>query len=443
MLALIIIPYFLRKSHLFTWFNFFLAGSALFIGISGIGAAQGYHFKPYPPDVYYKFFAGLFVFYAVFLASYAFLKLPRRMAGRNMLRWPEMSTPQLVFLAIVGTVILCLAMIPIPIPFFRQLSFFVFLHVGPFAAIFAIAAIHRNPSNPLVWVIIVVVFSISLLLSVSFGGGGRRIAMGTLMTVPIYFYWSWLRYKPILVQATILFASIAVAFMMLEAYDQVRHRRSIGTRGVEKGIESLKLATERFGPTDDIFQTAQPGVECALLAIRMYSGPDRHFDGQLFHAVRVVLVNPIPRELWENKPESLGHFMPIQGREKLGLQGYDNVNWGLTLVGQGYHDGGLPVIIVYALFAAFGLRYFDEMLIRQSDNPFQLGLLAAASGHVTGWPRGGIDVMTLELIACVMSMWLLLILGRLFFGVGRVYPKTDHIESYATMDPIAAFSRQH
>jgi hypothetical protein len=135
--------------------------------------------------------------------------------------------------------------------------------------------------------------------------------------------------------------------------------------------------------------------------------------------------------------------MPIQGREKLGLQGYDNVNWGLTLVGQGYHDGGLPVIIVYALFAAFGLRYFDEMLIRQSDNPFQLGLLAAASGHVTGWPRGGIDVMTLELIACVMSMWLLLILGRLFFGVGRVYPKTDHIESYATMDPIAAFSRQH
>lgn len=440
-IGLIVVPYLMRKSDLFTWFNFFLAGSALFIGVSGIGAARGFHLKSYPPDVYYKYFFGLLVFFAALLATYWWLKLPRRLAGRAMRKWPETTTPCLVFLSVMATVILSLALIPIPLSFVRQLSFQLFVHTGPFAVVFALAAISRDRLNPVVWITFAIAIIVSSILSVSFGGG-RRFAMATLMAIPIYFYWAWFRFKPITVQVTVFAISIAAVFMMLEGYDRVRHVQFVEASDLPV-IEKLKRASAAAGPPRDIYHTSQLGAECTLLAIRMYSGQDRHFDGKLLHALRVILVNPIPRELWPNKPNSLGQFMPIQAQQKLGLTFYRNVTWGINPVGQGYHDGGIIVIALYGFLAAFALRFFDEMLVRQADNPFQMGLLASASGHVAGWPRGGIDTMTIQIIACVLSMLLLLLLSRVFLGAGRIYPKTDHIESFPLVGKLATLSHQH
>jgi hypothetical protein len=85
------------------------------------------------------------------------------------------------------------------------------------------------------------------------------------------------------------------------------------------------------------------------------------------------------------------------------------------------------MLVFYAILCAMGLRFFDELLIRQADNPYLLGILAASSGHIVAWPRGDIANMTMNILASFLAGVVLGWVGRLFCGAGLTYARTDHL----------------
>jgi hypothetical protein len=68
--TIMIVGYFIGRRDLFLPSNFYLGGTALFIGVSGMRAASTPHMVTYPSSVYYKLFVGFAVFFAAILLTY-------------------------------------------------------------------------------------------------------------------------------------------------------------------------------------------------------------------------------------------------------------------------------------------------------------------------------------------------------------------------------------
>ena len=441
--TIVIVGYFIGRRDLFLPSNFYLGGTALFIGVSGMRAASTPHMVTYPSSVYYKLFVGFAVFFAAILLTYLLWRFPRRMAGRFLRKWPLINTATMLILSIITIALAMIPLFPTQIPVVTQLIGKIFIHLGPFAFVFALAAWHLDRSNPLCIVNVLVVGGLAILLSVSFGTG-RRQFVGILMAAIIYGYWVWLRYKPRLVALWLLGFAVVGAWLLLQGFGQVRHRAG-NQGGMERAVESLQLLARGLGSAaqSNLYSVSQPSVEMALLTIHTFTGIDRSRDGSPFFVVYNILANPIPRVLWPlRKPESLGKTVPEIGKQRYGFYGYGSVKWSINPVAYGYHDGGLFPIFVYGAIIGGLLRFFDELMIRQSTNPFLIGLLAASSGHITGFPRGSMDVMTWMLIGCVFAFLMLKFLSGLLFGPGTEYPRTDHVVNYPRFGRVSNYIRR-
>ena len=82
---------------------------------------------------------------------------------------------------------------------------------------------------------------------------------------------------------------------------------------------------------------------------------------------------PIPRKLWEGKPEILGILIV---HEVLHLP--YQTNWGIGIVGTTYHEGGFLTTMLYAFLAVVGVRLIDDNIQRHPDNMFLLAILCSA-----------------------------------------------------------------
>jgi hypothetical protein len=435
---LIVIPYLLGRRDLITPSTFYLSGTALFIGVSAIGSGTQPHFVEYPAEVYQMLLLGFAVFYAVLFLTYLYWKLPRRLAGRVMLRLPKVSTTSMLALSVLSVLLIPLVYFPPPIPGAQSFLLRTLIHLGPFAVIFALTAVHHDRSNPVCWMNLLLITAAALILSMSFGGG-RRSAVGVVMAFPIFAYWAWLRYKPGWISLTMLMVLMFSGYAFLDGYDKVRRRETDeASAGIARAVQSARLSAENAGSVLDssLIRTAQPSVECALLAIHTFAGPYRSREVEPFGVLYYIAVNPIPRAFWPEKPVSLAARLPQLGKEIYGFVGYGNVVWSMNPVAQGYHDGGLLPIAVYAVLFGFFLRFVDELLIRQPTNPFILGFLSTNAGNLAGFARGSVDVMSWGLIGSTVSFLFLYMIARLLFGTGTVFSRTDHVLTYPNLRSI-------
>ena len=441
--GIVIVGYFLGRRDLFLPSNFYLGGTALFIGVSGMRAASQQHLVDYPPSVYHKLYAGFAVFFMGILLAYLLWRFPRRMAGRFFRKWAPINTGTMLLLSLLTIGLATVPLFPIPIPVVGQLIGKIFIHFGAFAFVFALAAWQLDRSNPLCILNLLFVGGYAGLLALSFGGGRRQL-VGILLAAIIYGYWVWLRYKPRTVALCLLGAAFMGTWIFLQGYGYVRWRKG-DEGGLARAVESVQLVARgaESAAKSSLFNTAQPSVEFTLLAIHMFTGVDRARDGIPFYAAYNIFANPIPRQFWPlQKPESLGKTLPEIGQEHYQFRGYGDVMWSINPVAYGFHDGGLFPILVYGLVIGGFLRFFDDLMIRQSTNPFLIGLLAASSGHITGFARGSMDVMTWMLIGCVLGLFFLKFLSQLLFGIGTEYPRTDHVVNYPRFGQISNLVRR-
>jgi hypothetical protein len=310
---------------------------------------------------------------------------------------------------------------PAPIMWLAQ----VMVHVGNkaivFALVLAFAAWYRQRSNPVLLLTLLAVVLFALVLAIR-AGGGRRTFLGVMMTVPLCFYWLGLRYKKPVFNLTLAGLFAVLVILLVGAYTQVRHfdrRGEKKERNLMNSFAALQEIPSHLFELDVEVLGGQNAAQTSLAAIHLYT---TELEPRPFHTLIYVLVNPIPRAVWPDKPVGLGYSLPKDSR----VRG-TRATWGPGIVGHGFHEGGLHMLVFYGLLCALALRFLDELLVRQPGNPYILAAFATMTPHIVGWSRGDIGTFTLQLIACFLAGAALGFLGRLFFGTGVVYPRTDRL----------------
>ena len=425
MFVAVLVPYLRGKRDLFTFWNLFLFGSAIFVGLSGLNSVTKGHRFHYSTSVFTHLYLGLAAFYIPLFLAYRSLKMPKRLASRWLTAWPKFNSSTLYTLTIFS-LIMTLGQLAISfVPGLAQIGVRIGAVAPIFALTFALANWYQNRTDPMRVLMLVVVLGLGFVSAFSYGGG-RRLLYGTMGVVPLCLYWWKLRsMKPW--KVLMLFAALSVPFLAFDqAYRMVRfHGVRWGTRAKLSRSEGAK---QRFSMLKDAWTSVQKvefarigqdPIEGSLIAINAHvvePGSNAWAKVKPLYSFFVGITMPIPRVLWPEKPRNIGLTLPVDCGV---LQKGTKQNWGVGVVGIGYRDGGLPALALYGVLVAFVLRFLDEVLVRNPGNPMLLGFFATSSGHIILWPRGVISQLTMWVLATFLVMLLLRTLAHMFVGKQR------------------------
>lgn len=427
----IAVPYLTRRSDLFTVWNLFLLGSMNFIGYGAIQTAAGvYSYGLFEDADYTRFLIGAVILYVTLYLTYYRFRLPGIIAGKTMRHWPGYQGAALGIMVAVCTVLLFLSV------FFPNIQFIgqILIIVGPSAGVIAVAIVFCRwwQVKSSLWLI---ALGGVLLLLATFaaihGSSGRRSLLSVLVVLPFVLYWIHLRYRPLVYTILPLGVGVLVGVIIMAGYSTIRGRHKTeavnvtGRNSVQTAIESLRLLPTAIiqlqGVTDFLGSDA---VDASLVSIDRYTKVARP---EPFFTVHYVVTHPLPRAFWPEKPEALGLTLPRDTGvwERTGF-----VNWGPGIVGHCFHEGGnmlgglggFAFCVFYGVIFGTAMRYFDELLMRQPDNPYVLGMFAAASGQIIAFSRGDIALFSVLILGAVLAGLMVKYIGRLTVGYKLVYP---------------------
>lgn len=422
-ITIILNAYIRHGDDLITSRHLFLLGSAKFMGIAGLttGVTQLYRGNHPISDAVWLIAAAI-LFFGTFFWAYGRWTLPRRVAER---RWRTSPSPNVMTIMVAGGACvfagLLASALPVQIPIVGQI-FNVLGKLLPSAGIaLFLSAWLRNRVNIIYLTAAAGAFFLAIFVALF--GAGRHPLFAALIAVPIAWYWgSWRYQRPSTTLGRIMLLGVGAAFVIL-VYSGFRHdfMGEADSRVAMDRIRELIRFDVQFGGDADSF-LQEDAITVGLLCVEQYQ---RLGDPDYFHTVKFVLSNPIPREWWPDKPQALGEALP----ESLGefVDGY--VNWGTSILGNAFHDGGIWMAAIYGLVLGFVLRIFDDVLRRQPRNPWPVAMLAAMSPKIVAFSRGDIAVYTVELLG-LLVVWMI-ILWIMKAGFGRS-DETEFLDSDET-----------
>jgi hypothetical protein len=216
---------------------------------------------------------------------------------------------------------------------------------------------------------------LGLLVIFVFFLSGSRGVMIFVAAPPLFFffYYNWHRgFKFWLLASILLIILIGIMEM------QVRFRGNlldvIADPQKAARLQGLKSATT-FNPAE-----SQRDNNMYLFCLMVKSYPDKYaYEG--FNDFFAVLVNPVPRSLWPDKP-ILNGAKDLASQSAFVLSGpliMGTTSLSFSIVGDAFQTAGLFGLLVYAIVYALFLLYFDGLLYyaRQKD-PLSVGILGMA-----------------------------------------------------------------
>jgi hypothetical protein len=433
MLAVVIIPWVRRKRDLLSVWNLFLLGSANFVGFDAVASGWGHYQWGFFTGWHIRHFIfGAIVVYAALFFGYYVPKFPRRWAGKTLRRWPVAEGTALVVMLLVCAALSAWGLFSPRIQGVAQLGLQLGTPAAVIAATFVTVNWLRRPYNGPLAVTFVLVLLIAMLLSV-FGTTGRRSLLSVLMVVPIGLYWMHLRNMRLRFTAVPLAILTVVVYLGLAAHTQIRHRHNASPSYLtpfQEAIETLTLIpSQLFNYRAPMEMLPSGSVDASMVCIDLFP---KVMPIEPFHTVKFIVANPIPRAFWPGKPEALGAWLS-RAYGTWARMGSLNISMGI--VGHGFYEGGYHMLIFYGLLIGLCMRYADELLIRQPDNPFLLGALAAASGNIIGLSRGDFGLFLLLILGAVLCTLILRFIARVLFGYGIIYPSDqERAQYYATQE---------
>jgi hypothetical protein len=407
--GLAFVPYLRGKAELVSAWNLLLAGIGIFVGIGAIEAATHpmrfkavQWFEPTQSEVLWWAVATT-IFLISVVASHRYDPVSRKLAQHCFNKWPPITTGVMLFVVFL-CFFLALASrttifwtVPVFGPVVKNISHKAMI----FCVVFAFLLWYRNRIN-LLWLALFIVIFLSICFVAMLVSGGRRLVLSVFLGPVLVFYFYQARnWRPIKCMSAITVGMVCV-FCISLIYSSVRHFDRRGENTVENKDRSAASALnalrniqgtgwfERFA-NDMLWSLSQHVVHYGMLADHYVRNGD--LEAQPLNTFKFMAVYPIPRQLWQNKPRSLGHIITHQmiGRE---------TTWGTGVAGHSAYEGGLIVAALFGYFAAFGARFFDDPMMRQPTNPFLIAMLSAAAMHIIAWPRGDLAVMTFEVAEC-------------------------------------------
>jgi hypothetical protein len=324
--------------------------------------------------------------------------------------WPTDTVPAMLSLVVVCGLLTVLNLFAFNVQLIGQLMLWLGAGAPIAGVILLFSAWEQRRFNVALLGLTLAALGVALAISVA-QGTGRITLLSSLVAIPFAWYWQWLRYRPVAYTMMPLGIGLVLTVFALAGYSAIRHKSQYPPLSpYEAAMQRMRSIPSAFTQTGAGGLIGGDTTEASLLAIDQYTTIK---SPQPFFSVGYVLLNPIPRAWWPDKIGSLAEKLPRDS----GLWnrvGY--VNLGPGIVGHGYHEGGLLMLVFYGVLIATGLRFIDEMLLRQPNNPYLLATLGSVSGYFFALPRGELGLYMLFIISGFITGTILRILGRLFFG---------------------------
>jgi hypothetical protein len=178
---------------------------------------------------------------------------------------------------------------------------------------------------------------------------GRRLLL-SVMAVPvfiIYYYHArhWRPTKSLLV-ITVLGLSLFVANLMYSSfrhYDRTKEGQERTAATLIAQIKNLGSANwlERF-MNDSLFHFSQQLVHYSMLTDHLVRTGE--LEPRPFNTLKMIASYPIPRRIWEDKPQVLG----VQIVREVSVIRIKSTNWGCGIAGHAAYEGGWVVAALYA-----------------------------------------------------------------------------------------------
>ncbi len=270
--------------------------------------------------------------------------------------------------------------------------------------------------NPLSWTIFAITFAVGGVICVT-GGIGRRDLAGMLIGVPWVWYFASLRYRS--ARSIIMFVGVlsVAGVLAMALYTGIRFR------GVGDGRQPT--ASQRVEHLTALFNNpkiASSAVENLLYtdtagnAMYIMDNYPANYEFTPAKTIYWILINPIPRTVWADKPDSLGLVLSRQ-------MGTD-ANLGPGVTGQAYSEGGLLAVFAYALLFGVIAGAADRALMERASNPYFVAIMVSSAGNILGLPRGDVGLFSMQVLgAAISSAFFLSIVRVLTYGWANAFPK--------------------
>ena len=418
MVGMIAYPVLRKGKDAITAWNLLLMSALMFTGVGGIELYSGeLHWRElrwFSPESYEItwYFIGTFVFYVALFLFHYFTPFTSKLLQNRLRKWPETSGALALFVVVVCAITAVAPPFLRGIPFISEVSLN-FSHAAlSTAVVFTAVYWLKNRLNPFALFLFLVVFAGMAVQSMVIFHG-RRLLLAVVLAPILATYWVRMRYWKGRRQLAVLALGLAGVLLISAAFATFRHfRGASGERSASTIVSRItSINTERMMRYfDDMpFYVAQYNTRYSLLMIRLIK--EKQLEVVPAEALLHVLSYPIPRQVWQDKPRDLGtYIVPIA------LKRHYKTTWGVGIVGQGFHDGGLILLVLYAFLISIIIKVFDEPMQRQPSNPFLIAGLAAAAPHMAAWIRGGTSTMTLNCLESLLFVILLGFVTRMFFG---------------------------
>lgn len=421
--AFILIPFLRGKSDLLTAWNMLLLGIMVFTGLGSItvkyvpllGWKHLDWFQPTVKEVQW-YIQVTAAFIATLLASY-YLNTPgKNFAQRRLRKWPELSAPLVFFVLGFCFVVVVASVAGQRVTFVGPLTLNLAVAGIPACIVFTFTLWNRNRLN-LAWLGLFLGTFVVTALYAMVVSGGRRLLLSMFLGPILCLYWSQVRYW----RPTRVLMAAGVAMCMILAvsavYSRVRwYNLTIKEQRTATGIvNQLKKVREEgnlfsiFTQNQLAYLTQENGHYGLLTKRYVDEGSMRPVP---LNTLRFLVTYPIPRAIWQNKPEVVGLTMP---RDYAGV----GTNWGLGIAGHGAYEGGAVALMIYAVLLSFFMRCFDEPMRLQPMNPFLIFMHASALPHIVGIARGDFGIMTKEAGQAMLFAFILGFVCRMIFGTQR------------------------
>lgn len=416
-LALVIIPYVIGRTDLFTIRNFFLLGFTLYQVTSGVITLHNQN--SFDSDLILSdqetisatFAIWVILFEIIFLAAYRWGFGAKRLARWTPIIEGEPREPILwifVFALLGMAVILRVSVL---IPYISILTYHIGTSVAAVAAGLGAWIWVRRPLNPAAAGVMFLVLVLAIAIGIT-GAFGRRpiVAIAGCLAWGTY-YSRWRNLPPVTV---LLRAGIFgfIPLILVANFTAVRGHFAEGS-GPFTRISQILTADTRIGLLD-IFS----GQECAAWSMHLMERYPEYHEYRHLHAIKFYFQFSVPRAIWPEKPDALATIAwrdaDISGKP-------EEFSIGPGIIGHAAAEGGLYALVLYAIVLGLFVRYFDAVLARAPMQPFVALPIGASLGNLIGIPRGEAPNFAYEFTAGVIgSFVILIVIARILKAVGLI-----------------------